>query len=62
MFSGLHATCNTFSHGGLWLKGISDFSIPFSHGGQWLKGILDFSILFSHGGLWLKVYQISLYF
>ena len=36
----------TFSHGGLWLKSISDFSILFSHG-----SISDFSILFSHDNL-----------
>jgi hypothetical protein len=35
-----------FSHGGLWLKNISDFTILFwDDTGLWLKSISDFTIL-----------------
>ena len=48
----------TFSHGGLWLKSISDFSTLFSHGGLWLKSIQDFTILLATVVCGEIVYQI----
>ena len=35
----------TFSHGGLRLKSVPDFSILFRHGGLWLESISDFTVL-----------------